>query len=255
MAQALGTVGVLTVEFFLTADGRASGQRDRPAAAQLGASDDRGGCHQPVRTAGACLVRLASGLGGLLMPAAMVNLLGDLWDQAGGEPRWDAALRARSRCKASPLRQADAWYGPKNGPLDGARPRPRDRTSPRAGGAPRFDRPPTRAMTHSGRCSRRSTIVSRCNACVLLNPAGSGFWCCCRFPGCSNAARPMISWPNLGAFPRRRRIGWLWLRPLPALLRGLAIGCLALALARPQNGWRQDPYIAGQRGRDRRRSR
>ena len=26
------------------------------------------------------------------MPAAMVNLLGDLWAQAGGEPRWDAAL-------------------------------------------------------------------------------------------------------------------------------------------------------------------
>jgi 5-(carboxyamino)imidazole ribonucleotide synthase len=28
------------------------------------------------------------------MPAAMVNLLGDLWTQAGGQPRWDAALRA-----------------------------------------------------------------------------------------------------------------------------------------------------------------
>ncbi len=26
------------------------------------------------------------------MPAAMVNLLGDLWTQAGGEPHWDAAL-------------------------------------------------------------------------------------------------------------------------------------------------------------------
>ncbi len=28
------------------------------------------------------------------MPAAMVNLLGDLWAQADGQPRWDAALRA-----------------------------------------------------------------------------------------------------------------------------------------------------------------
>ncbi len=28
------------------------------------------------------------------MPAAMVNLLGDLWVQSGGEPHWDAALRA-----------------------------------------------------------------------------------------------------------------------------------------------------------------
>ena len=26
------------------------------------------------------------------MPAAMVNLLGDVWALAGGEPRWDAAL-------------------------------------------------------------------------------------------------------------------------------------------------------------------
>jgi Ca-activated chloride channel homolog len=58
-------------------------------------------------------------------------------------------------------------------------------------------------------------------------------------------ARPMISWPNLSTFPRRRRIGWPWLQPLPALLRGLAIGCIAVALARPQTvGGRT--YIAGQ---------
>src|SRR5262249_28948070 len=31
------------------------------------------------------------------------------------------------------------------------------------------------------------------------------------------------------------RIGWTWLRPLPPLLRGLAIGSLAVALARPQS--------------------
>ena len=35
-------------------------------------------------------------------------------------------------------------------------------------------------------------------------------------------------------FPARRRIGWVWLRALPAVLRGLAIGSLAVALARPQ---------------------
>ena len=35
-------------------------------------------------------------------------------------------------------------------------------------------------------------------------------------------------------FPPRHRIGWFWLRALPALLRGLAIGGLAVALARPQ---------------------
>ncbi len=46
--------------------------------------------------------------------------------------------------------------------------------------------------------------------------------------------RPRISWPNLGAFPARHRIRWFWLPALPAILRGLAIGCLAVALARPQ---------------------
>ena len=57
--------------------------------------------------------------------------------------------------------------------------------------------------------------------------------------------RPRISWPNLSAFPRRQRIGWRWLQPLPALLRGLAIGCLAVALARPQTVG-GTTYIAGQ---------
>jgi len=47
-------------------------------------------------------------------------------------------------------------------------------------------------------------------------------------------ARPRIAWPSLGGFPPRHRIGWVWLRAVPAVLRGLAIGSLAVALARPQ---------------------
>jgi Ca-activated chloride channel homolog len=47
-------------------------------------------------------------------------------------------------------------------------------------------------------------------------------------------ARTRISWPNVGALPGGHRIGWFWLRALPAILRGLAIGSLAVALARPQ---------------------
>jgi Ca-activated chloride channel family protein len=46
--------------------------------------------------------------------------------------------------------------------------------------------------------------------------------------------RLRIAWPSLGAFPARRRIGWVWLGALPAVLRGLALGSLAVALARPQ---------------------
>jgi len=56
--------------------------------------------------------------------------------------------------------------------------------------------------------------------------------------------RTRIAWPTLGAFPPRRRIGWVWLHRLPAALRGLALGSLVIALARPQTvgGWTQ---IAG----------
>ena len=46
--------------------------------------------------------------------------------------------------------------------------------------------------------------------------------------------RSRIAWPNFGSFPPRRRIGWVWLCALPAVLRGLALGSLAVALARPQ---------------------
>jgi Ca-activated chloride channel family protein len=47
-------------------------------------------------------------------------------------------------------------------------------------------------------------------------------------------SRPRITWPGFEGFPKRRRIGWVWLGGLPAVLRGLAIAGLAVALARPQ---------------------
>jgi Ca-activated chloride channel homolog len=53
-------------------------------------------------------------------------------------------------------------------------------------------------------------------------------------PWLLDRARPRIAWPSLSGFPVRHRIGWFWLRALPAILRGLAIGALAVALARPQ---------------------
>ena len=53
-------------------------------------------------------------------------------------------------------------------------------------------------------------------------------------PWLLDRARPRIAWPSLGGFPSRHRVGWFWLRALPAVLRGLAIGALAVALARPQ---------------------
>jgi Ca-activated chloride channel homolog len=47
-------------------------------------------------------------------------------------------------------------------------------------------------------------------------------------------ARPRIAWPSLDGFPPDRRISWIRLRRLPALLCGLAIATLAVALARPR---------------------
>jgi Ca-activated chloride channel family protein len=58
-------------------------------------------------------------------------------------------------------------------------------------------------------------------------------------------SRPRIAWPGFEGFPPRGRFGWVWLRALAAVLRGLAIGALAVALARPQTVGGQT-VIAGQ---------
>ncbi len=93
-AQALGTVGVLTVEFFLTADGRLLVNEFAPRPHNSGHLTIEAAYtsqfEQQVRT----LCGLPLGASDLIMPAAMVNLLGDLWGQSGGQPRWDAALGA-----------------------------------------------------------------------------------------------------------------------------------------------------------------
>jgi Ca-activated chloride channel family protein len=56
--------------------------------------------------------------------------------------------------------------------------------------------------------------------------------------------RPRIAWPSFDGYPNPRPIGWASLRSLPAILRGLAIGCLAVALARPQTAG-GDTRVAG----------
>lgn len=92
VAQALGTVGVLTVEFFVTAEGTLLVNEIAPRPHNSGHLTIEGAAtsqfEQQVRT----LAGLPLGSSDLTMSAAMVNLLGDLW--AGGEPRWHAALAA-----------------------------------------------------------------------------------------------------------------------------------------------------------------
>jgi 5-(carboxyamino)imidazole ribonucleotide synthase len=91
-AQALGTVGVLTVEFFLTADGRLLVNEIAPRPHNSGHLTIEAAVTSQFEQQVRALCGLPLGSTDLLMPAAMVNLLGDVWNQAGGEPNWDAAL-------------------------------------------------------------------------------------------------------------------------------------------------------------------
>src|SRR5262249_42752339 len=92
VARALGTIGVLTVEFFLTAEGRLLVNELAPRPHNSGhLTIEAGACSQYEQQVRA-LCGLPLGGSDLIGPAAMVNLLGDLW--AEGEPLWEAALAA-----------------------------------------------------------------------------------------------------------------------------------------------------------------
>ena len=93
-AQALDTVGVLTVEFFVTSAGRLLVNELAPRPHNSGHLTIEAARTSQFEQQVRALCGLALGPTDLVMPAAMVNLLGDLWSLAGGEPHWDAALRA-----------------------------------------------------------------------------------------------------------------------------------------------------------------
>jgi 5-(carboxyamino)imidazole ribonucleotide synthase len=92
IAEALGTVGVLTVEFFLTADGRLLVNEIAPRPHNSGHLTIEGAVSSQFEQQVRALCGLPLGATDLVSPAAMVNLLGDLWSH--GPPDWDAALRA-----------------------------------------------------------------------------------------------------------------------------------------------------------------
>ncbi len=91
VARALGTVGVLCVEFFVTAEGRLLVNEIAPRPHNSGHLTIEAAVTSQFEQQVRALCGLPLGPSDLTMPAAMVNLLGDLW--AGGEPCWDAALR------------------------------------------------------------------------------------------------------------------------------------------------------------------
>jgi 5-(carboxyamino)imidazole ribonucleotide synthase len=91
IAEALGTVGVLTVEFFLTAEGRLLVNEIAPRPHNSGHLTIEAAVSSQFEQQVRALCGLPLGSTDLATPAAMVNLLGDLW--AHGEPNWAAALR------------------------------------------------------------------------------------------------------------------------------------------------------------------
>jgi 5-(carboxyamino)imidazole ribonucleotide synthase len=92
IAHALGTVGVLTVEFFLTAAGRLLVNEIAPRPHNSGHLTIEAAIASQFEQQVRALCGLPLAPADQLMPAAMVNLLGDLWDSAGGEPQWERAL-------------------------------------------------------------------------------------------------------------------------------------------------------------------
>lgn len=90
VARSLSTIGVLTVEFFVTDDGRLLVNEIAPRPHNSGhltiEAAESSQFDQQVRA----LCGLPLGGTDLTTPAAMVNLLGDLWRD--GEPDWDRAL-------------------------------------------------------------------------------------------------------------------------------------------------------------------
>jgi 5-(carboxyamino)imidazole ribonucleotide synthase len=115
IAQALGTVGALTVEFFLTAKGGLLVNELAPRPHNSGhltiEASTTSQFEQQVRT----LCGLPLGASDLIMPAAMVNLLGDLWSE--GEPDWDSALRSDDGVKLHLYGKNGASPGRKMGHL------------------------------------------------------------------------------------------------------------------------------------------
>lgn len=91
IAQALGTIGVLTVEFFVTSDGRLLVNELAPRPHNSGHLTIEAAVSSQFEQQVRALCGLALGKPDLVVPAAMVNLLGDLWEN--GEPDWKSALK------------------------------------------------------------------------------------------------------------------------------------------------------------------
>jgi 5-(carboxyamino)imidazole ribonucleotide synthase len=91
--EELQYVGVLCIEFFVTTDGELLVNELAPRPHNSGHLTFDAAVTSQFEQQVRAICGLPLGSTDLLRPAAMVNLLGDLW--VGGEPNWSAALRSR----------------------------------------------------------------------------------------------------------------------------------------------------------------
>ena len=103
--EALDYVGVLCIEFFVTRDGRLLINELAPRPHNSGHLTFDACRTSQFEQQLRAICGLPLGSPELLQPAAMANLLGDLW--AGGEPDWAAALAHAGR-QAAPVRKVRA---------------------------------------------------------------------------------------------------------------------------------------------------
>ncbi len=115
VAEALGTVGVLTVEFFLKADGDLLINELAPRPHNSGHLTIEAAVTSQFEQQVRALAGLPLGSSDLVCPAAMVNLLGDLWSR--GEPRWADALESDPGAKIHLYAKKTAAVGRKMGHL------------------------------------------------------------------------------------------------------------------------------------------
>ncbi len=95
IADALDVVGLVAVEMFVTDDGQLLVNEIAPRPHNSGHYTQDACATSQFEQLVRAICGLPLGSTGLLSPVVMVNLLGDVWADAGGTPDWEAALGVR----------------------------------------------------------------------------------------------------------------------------------------------------------------
>ncbi len=92
ICEALGIVGLLAVEFFVTADGQVLVNELAPRPHNTFHTTERSAPTSQFEQQVRAVCGLPLGDTTLVVPGAIVNLLGDIWPADGGAPPWERAL-------------------------------------------------------------------------------------------------------------------------------------------------------------------